>query len=75
VVRYRGSGTENEHETVFAPGLGCDLLEERNSTYNVIGLPTSRFHYIVRSYVAGEPDQKVLHPPAQYALQDKPFLP
>jgi hypothetical protein len=75
VIRYRGTGTENEHEMAFAPEFGCDLLEERNSTYNVIGLPTSRFHYIVRSYLPGEPNQKVLHPPAQYALRDKPFLP
>ena len=75
VILYRGSGTENEHEMAFAPRLGCDLLEERNSTYNAIGLPTSRFHYIVRSYVVGEPDQKLFHPPPQYAPQDKPFLP
>ena len=72
VIRYRAAGRDL-HEAAFAPRFGCDLLEERRATYNIIGIPTSWYHFVVRSYVPGEPKSELLSPPPGYAVQDKPL--
>ncbi len=73
VVRYRATGDKDrdEHEAAFAPRLGCDLLEERSATYNTIGLPATRFHYIVRSYLRGEPRKESFYPPLGSVVRRK----
>jgi len=73
VIRYKETGSNDQHEIAFAPKFGCDILEERSATYNAIGLPTSRFHYIVRSYLPGNPAQSLLAPPTGYVLREKPL--
>jgi hypothetical protein len=69
VIRYRVTGSKDEDEVAFAPQFGCDMLEERRTTYNMIGIPTSRFHFIVRSYVPGEPKKEYLYPSLGYAVR------
>jgi hypothetical protein len=69
VVRYLVTGDGSEHEAAFAPQFGCDVLEERLATYNTIGLPTSRYHFVVRSYVSGEPNSELLSPPPGYVVK------
>lgn len=71
VVRYRIADSKEVHEAAFAQRFGCDLFEERSATYNVMGIPTSRFHFVVRSYLPGEPNEQALHPPAGYAVREK----
>lgn len=73
VIRYRATG-KDLHEAAYAPQFGCDLLEERSAKYNLIGIPTSWVHFIVRSYVPGEPKRESLDPPAGYAVRKKPLL-
>lgn len=71
VIRYKLTGSNDQHEITFAPKLGCDILEEQRTTYNSIGIPTSRFHFVVRSYLHGNPAQKMLEPPTGYVLREK----
>lgn len=70
VIRYRATSGVS-HEVALAPASGCDLLEERRTTYNWFGIPTSHLHFIVRSYALGEPRRDLLDPPAGYAVRDR----
>lgn len=70
VIRYRATAGVS-HELALAPASGCDLLEEQWTTYNWFGIPTSRFHFVVRSYAPGEPRRDLLYPPAGYAVRDQ----
>jgi hypothetical protein len=72
VIWYRKTDTRGKDEAAFAPKLGCDILEQRSATYNGIGLPTSRFHSVIRSYLPANPDQNAFAPPAGYALKESP---
>jgi hypothetical protein len=72
VIWYRKTDSRGENEAAFAPKLGCDILEQRSATYNGIGLPTSRFHFVIRSYLTGNPSQNAFAPPAGYALKERP---
>ena len=69
VVRYRATDG-GEHEVALAPQFGCDLLEEIKATYNYFGLPTSHFHFVIDSYVAGEPPKEHFSPPGGYRIRD-----
>ena len=71
VIRYWMEDDVYEHERAFAPEFGCEELEETSTSYNKYGLPTSRFHFIVRSYVAGEPNRADLLPPLGYTLLEE----
>lgn len=73
VIWYTKTGSSDSDEVAFAPEFGCDVLEQRSATYNAIGLPTSRFHFVVRSYLPGNPEQNALAPPAGYVLIEKPL--
>jgi len=73
VVRYRSNGAEEEHEIAFAPGYGCQVMEETWTTYNSIGLPTSYFHLLIRSYIPGEPHRELFSPPVGYAVHESPL--
>lgn len=75
VIRYRKTRSSEDYEVAFAPKFGCDLLEERRATYNAIGLPTFRFHFVVRSYLPGNPAQSDLEPPTGYVVTEKPRRP
>src|SRR5205823_4072645 len=70
VHRYRTTGNREKHEIALAPQFGCDLLEETSATYNSIGLPTSYFRFIVRSYLPGEPSRELFSPPIEYSMRD-----
>lgn len=70
VVRYKATEGRSEHEGAFAPGYSCDLLEEKRAAYNMIGLPISQYHFVVRSYVPGEPVARVFQLPAEYAVTE-----
>ena len=68
-VRYRTTGSKDEHEAAFAATFYCDMLEEKRATYNSIGIPTSRSHFIMRSYAPGEPRRESFRPPSGYAAR------
>jgi hypothetical protein len=53
----------------FAPLFGCELMEDERETHNDIGLPTSYYHFIVTSYVFGEPDPVLLMLPQGYQIE------
>lgn len=71
VIWYKKAGGKEDDAAAFAPAFGCDILEERRATYNGIGLPTSRYHFVVRSYLPGAPPQTALAPPAGYSLKEE----
>jgi hypothetical protein len=71
VIWYKKTGSNADDEAAFAPRFGCDILEERRAKYNGIGLPTSRYHFVVRSYLAGNPAQTALAPPAAYLVTEE----
>lgn len=70
VIRYLAAEDTGEREAAFAPQFGCELFEERRTSYNWIGIPTWQFHFIVRSFVPGEPNQQALRPPAGYLIRE-----
>jgi hypothetical protein len=74
VVRYRANSDEEEHEIAFAPRYGCEVMEETRTRYNNIGLPTSYFHMVIRSYTPGEPRKELFSPPVGYAVHERPRL-
>jgi len=71
VITYRTAHDGDEHQASFAPQFDCDVLEEQSTSYNSIGIPTSHSHFIVRSYVPGEPRREFLQPPLGYSIQEK----
>jgi hypothetical protein len=70
VIRYKVTKGRSEHEGAFAPKYGCDFLEEIRGVYNMIGLPISRYHFVVRSYAPGEPLASAFQPPAGYSVAE-----
>jgi hypothetical protein len=73
VIWYRKTDSNDDDEAAFAPKLGCDVLEQWSATYNAIGLPTSRFHFVVRSYAPGSPAPNAFTPPPGYTVREKPL--
>ena len=70
VVRYRRVDEDGEvTELALAPALGCELMEEEHTWKGTWGIPGAKWHYVVTSYTAGEPDFQVFQIPLGYSLQ------
>jgi hypothetical protein len=70
IIRYDGSTPNERREAAFAPDYNCNLFEELRTTYNTVGLPTSKHRFKVLSYSPGEPSHEYLYPPLGYALSE-----
>ena len=67
VARYRRR--DGYSEVSFATGLGCQVMEQVETTPGTFGIPGSKWHYRVTGYTAGEPDAAKYRLPAGYRLQ------
>lgn len=71
VARYRRR--DGFSEVSFATGLGCQVMEQVETTPGAFGIPGSKWHYRVTGYTAGEPDAAMFRLPAGYRVQRKPM--
>ncbi len=67
VARYRRS--DGFSEIAFATGLGCQVMEQVETTPGTLGIPGSKWHYRVTGYTAGEPDAARFRLPEGYRVK------